>query len=41
MQKDKEFVNNLNDDEIEFPVLEKFFIKLETKNNICINVFLL
>ena len=39
MQKNKEFINDLNYDGIEFPVSEKHFSKLETKNNICINVF--
>ena len=29
----------LNYNEIEFPVQEKDFNKIETKNNICINVF--
>ena len=38
-QKDKEFINDLNYDGIEFPVSEKFFSKIETKSNICINVF--
>ena len=38
-QKDKEFINDLNYDGIEFPVSEIFFSKIETKSNICINVF--
>ena len=38
-QKDKEFINDLNYDVIEFPGSEKSFSKFETKNNICINVF--
>ena len=39
MQNDKEVVNDLNYDGIEFLVSEKQFSKTETKNNICINVF--
>ena len=35
-QKDKEFINDLNYDGIEFLVSEKKFSKLESKNNICI-----
>ena len=38
-QKDKEFVNDLNYDKIKFPVSKEDFIKIKTKNNICINVF--
>ena len=38
-QKDKELINDLNYDGIEFPLSEKFFSKIETKNNICINAF--
>ena len=38
-QKDKEFVNDLDYDGVGFPVREKDFSKIETKNNICINVF--
>ena len=38
-KKDKKIVNDLNYDRIEFPVREKDFIKIETKNNIYINVF--
>ena len=38
-QKDEEFINDLNYDGIEFPMPEKFFSKIETKNNICINIF--
>ena len=38
-QEDKKLVNELNYDGIEFPVREKDFSKIETKNNICINVF--
>ena len=37
-QKDK-LVENLDYDEIEVPVREKDLSKIETKNNICINVF--
>ena len=36
---DKEIACNLNYDEIEFPVKEKDFNKVEVQNNICINVF--
>ena len=39
MQKNKEFVNDLNYDGIEFPVSKEDFSKIETKNNICINIF--
>ena len=38
-QTNKELVNDLDYDRIEFPVREKDFSKIETKNNICINVF--
>ena len=38
-QNDKELVNDLNYDGIEFSVSEKTFSKTETKNIICINVF--
>ena len=38
-QNDKKVVEKLNYDEIEFPVQEKDFNKIEVKNNICINVF--
>ena len=39
-QKDKKkLVKNLDYDGIEFPVGEKDFSKIETKKNICINVF--
>ena len=36
---DKEFIGYFDYDEIEFPVEEKDFSKIEIKNNICINVF--
>ena len=36
---DKEFINNLDYDGIEFPMQEKYFSKIEVKNNICINAF--
>ena len=36
---DREIACNLNYDEIEFPVEEKDFKKIEVQNNICINVF--
>ena len=35
----KESAEELNYDEIEFPIQEKDFNKIEIKNNICINVF--
>ena len=38
-QKHKQLLNDINCDEIEFPVSEKKFSKIETKNNTCINVF--
>ena len=38
-RKDKKLVNDLNYDGVGFPVQEKDFSKIETKNNICINVF--
>ena len=38
-KEDKKLVKNLDNDQIEFPVQEKDFSKIETKNNICINVF--
>ena len=36
---DRKIANDLNQDGVGFPVLEKDFSKIETKNNICINVF--
>ena len=39
MRKRKKLAKNLDYDEIEFLVREKDFSKIETKNNICINVF--
>ena len=36
---DRDFANNLNYDEIEFPVEEKDFSKIEVQNDICVNVF--
>ena len=36
---DKKLVNDLNYDGVEFPVRGKEFRKIQTKNNICINVF--
>ena len=39
MQKNKELVNDLSYDGIKFSVLENYFSKIETKNNICINAF--
>ena len=38
-KNDKKIVEKHNYDEIEFPVQEKDFSKIEVKNNICINVF--
>ena len=38
-REDKKLANDLNYDGIEFPVREKDFSKIETKNNICINVY--
>ena len=38
-QEDKELISDLDYDGIEFPVQEKDFNKIESKNNICINVF--
>ena len=38
-KENKKLVNDLDYDGIEFPVREKDFSKIETKNNICINVF--
>ena len=35
----KELISDLDHDEIEFPVQEKDFSKIEVRNNICINVF--
>ena len=38
-QTDKELVIDLDYDRTEFPVREKDFSDIETKSNICINVF--
>ena len=38
-RKNKKLVNSLNYDEIEFPVRENGFSKIEKNNNICIDVF--
>ena len=38
-QADKKLANNFNYDKVGFPTREKGFSKIETKNNICINVF--
>ena len=38
-QTDKQLVNNLDYDGVGFPVQEKDFRKIETKNNICVNVY--
>ena len=39
IKKIKKLVKNLDYDGIEFPMREKDFSKIETKKNICINVF--
>ena len=39
LKNDKKIAEELNYDEIEFPIHEKDFNKIEIKNNICINVF--
>ena len=38
-QTDKELANDLDYDGVKLPVREKYFKKVERKNNICINVF--
>ena len=38
-QKDKALANDLNYDGIKFPVDKEEISKIETTNNICINVF--
>ena len=38
-REDKNLVNNLDYDGVEFPVREKDLSKIEKKNNICINMF--
>ena len=38
-QADTKLVNDLNYDGVRFSMREKDFIKIETLNNICINVF--
>ena len=38
-QTDKELANDLDYDGVGFPVREKDFSKIETKNDICINVY--
>ena len=38
-ENDRKIANSLNYDGVEFPVPEKDFSKIETKNSICINVF--
>ena len=35
----KKLANNLDYNRVGFPVREKYFSKIETKNNICINAF--
>ena len=39
LKNDKNIACNLNYDEVEFPVEEKDFKKIEVQHNICINVF--
>ena len=39
MEEDKELANDLNYNKIKFPITEEDFIKIETKNDIWINVF--
>ena len=39
--EDKKLVNSLNYDGIVFPVRDKGFTKIEKRNNICINVFVM
>ena len=39
LKKDKKIAEERDYNEIEFPVQEKDFNKIEVKNNICINVF--
>ena len=39
LKTDKKIAEKLNYDEIEFPVQENDFSKIEVKSNICINVF--
>ena len=38
-KEDKNLVEELDYDDVDFPVQKKDFSKIETKNNICINVF--
>ena len=38
-KEDKRLTNNLNYEEIEFPISRKDYCKIEKQNNICINVF--
>ena len=38
-RKDKKLANDLDYDGVGFPVQEKAFSQIETKINICINVF--
>ena len=38
-RNDRKIANNFDYDGSNFPVREKCFNKVETKNNICINVF--
>ena len=40
IQTDKKLVSDLNYDGVGFPVREKDFCKIETKYNICINVYM-
>ena len=38
-KEDKNLVEELDYDDVDFPVQKKDFSKIETKNNICVNVF--
>ena len=39
IKKNKEFVNDINYECIDFPISKKDYCKIETQNKICINVF--
>ena len=38
-KEDKKLVKELDNDDVDFPVQEKDFSNIKTRNNICINVF--
>ena len=38
-KEDKEFINKLNDEGINFPISKKDYCKIELQNKICVNVF--